>query len=138
MPDMKQRLERIRATILQRLPESRLEPLSAVEINAFKSRLPDIPSHLASFFEVIGCGTIGRSRYKLYGLISPRGIFDDQTASTLPGVVLIGDDFAGRHEAYDSLANWRFGSVGGNGRFQPHTQYETVIDFIEDWYAKEA
>ena len=132
---MMQRLRKIKAALHERLPASRLEPLTPEELKALTKRVENVPDHLLKFFEVIGCGTIGDSRYMLYDLLSPKGIFDDQTAGELDGVLLVGDDFAGRHEAYDTRAKWQFGSVGGAGRFRPHTGYETIIDFIEDWYA---
>src|SRR5262249_11966390 len=114
---MIRRLQRMKSVLLERYPESRLEPLTAKAIARLKKEFPDIPVHLVRFFEVIGCGCIGQSRYMIYDLLSPKGIFDDRTAATLEGVVLIGDDFAGCHEAYDTRSRWRFGSVGGGGRF---------------------
>lgn len=73
----------------------------------------------------------------LYNLIAPSFVFERQTAAELAGIVLIGDDFAGRHEAYDVRQNsWVFGMVGSNGRFSPHNKYSSIIDFIEAWFAK--
>jgi hypothetical protein len=51
--------------------------------------------------------------------------------------VLIGDDFAGQHEAYDTKGRWRFGTVGSSGRFEPYTEYKDFVDFIERWFAEE-
>jgi hypothetical protein len=127
----------MKAVFQERYPESQLEPLTAREIAQVKKRFPDLPAHLVKFFEAIGCGRIGASRYMIYDLHSPEDIFDEQTAAGLEGVFLIGDDFAGTHEAYDTRSNWRFGSVGGAGTFQPHTEYATFIDFLEAWYVNE-
>jgi hypothetical protein len=90
---------------------------------------------LLEFFKEFGCGRIGNSRYMLYDLISPDEIFDPVTATGLEGVVLIGDDFAGDHEAYNTKSDWQFGTVGGGGRFSPHSRYRDIVDFIEDWFA---
>jgi hypothetical protein len=89
------------------------------------------------FFEVVGCGSIGPSRYMVYALIDAVEIFGPGSEAELDGVVLIGDDFAGRHEAYDTKAGWRFGTVGGSGRFVPHTVYRDFVEFIERWFVEE-
>jgi hypothetical protein len=121
---------------LERFPESRLEPLSPSGLVNLKTRFPDIPEHLLAFFEIIGCGCIGRSRYMIYDLIDAGEIFGKRPAADLEGIVLVGDDFAGCHEAYATRAEWRFGKVGGAGRFEPHVSYANFIDFIEDWFVK--
>ena len=100
-------------------------------------QFPDVPAHLIDFFSQIGCGSIGDSMYMIYGLIEPEEIFDKETAAGLQGVVLIGDDFAGHHEAYDRRSRWTFGSVRSGGGFQRHVKYRTFIDFIEEWFAKD-
>lgn len=131
---MIRKLRKIRDVILERFPESRLKPLTATNLAKLKKTFPDIPAHIVKFFETVGCGCIGQSRYMIYDLHSPQGIFDKETAAYLEGVVLIGDDFAGTHEAYDTRSKWRFGSVGAGGRFQPHSRYANFVDFIEAWY----
>jgi hypothetical protein len=88
------------------------------------------------FFREIGCGRIGSSNYMIYDLLGPDKVYDPETAARLDGVFLIGDDFAGNNEAYDRRKSWKFGGIGGNGRFSPHRQYATFIDFIEDWFGK--
>src|SRR3712207_6255586 len=99
---MIRRLKAIKAVLQQRFPESRLTPWTAAELAALKLRFPEVPTHLVNFFEVIGSGTIGPSRYRISELDSPDGIFDDETAAALDGIVLIGDDFAGGMDAYDT------------------------------------
>jgi hypothetical protein len=134
---MVKRLRRIAAILRERHPDSVLKPLNAQQVARLKKQFPDIPNHLVQFFQEVGCGCIGKSRYMIYDLLSPDGIFDKATAADLDGIFLIGDDFAGTHEAYDTKAGWKFGTVGGNGRFDPHILYGTFIDFIEDWYVSE-
>ena len=87
------------------------------------------------FFRIIGCGRIGKSRYQIYDLLSPMDIYDEQTAAELEGIFLVGDDFAGNCEAYDTRDKWQFGSVGSSGTFQPHPLYKNFVEFIEAWYA---
>jgi hypothetical protein len=99
------------------------------------SEHPKIPAHLRDFFAQVGCGSIGDGRYMIYPLISPSGIVDEETAAGLNGVFLVGDDFAGTHEAYDTRGRgWRFGTVGDSGTFRPRKTPEDFPSFIADWY----
>jgi hypothetical protein len=122
---------------MAKLPGSRLDVLTDDKLETLLSRLPGVPAHLLLFFEKFGCGRIGNSRYMLYPLISPVGIFDKKTATSLHDVLLIGDDFAGCHEAYRIGRRWEFGTVGDNGRFTPHSKYANILDLIEDWFTNE-
>src|ERR1700722_5347811 len=117
------RLNRIRGVIRERFPESRLEPLTDKQLADVKRRHPKAPDQVLDFFKVVGCGSIGASRYMIYALIDAVEIFGVGSAADLDGIVLIGDDYTGHHEAFDTKAKWRFGTVGGNGQFQPHTFY---------------
>jgi hypothetical protein len=135
---MIRRLRKLKATLAARLPQSRLEPLTAKHLAHLIREFPKLPAHLRNFFKEIGCGCIGNSRYMIYDLLSPKDFFDDETATGLDGVFLIGDDFAGHHEAYDTRGRqWIFGMVGSNGKFVPHTEYTDFVDFIEKWYTEE-
>jgi hypothetical protein len=89
---------------------------------------------LKEFFTQFGFGRIGDSAYMIYDLLSPTEIWDAETAAPLDGVVLIGDDFAGTHEAYHTKRGWEFGSVSGSGTYSAHDKYRNIIEFIEDWY----
>jgi hypothetical protein len=103
---------------------------------AVKRRHPKVPARVLNFFKVVGCGSISPSRYMVYDLIDAVEIFGKGSAADLDGIVLIGDDFAGHHEAYDAKAGWRFGMVGGSGRFEPHTVYRDFVEFIERWFVE--
>jgi hypothetical protein len=133
---MIRRLRRIRDVIRERFPESRLDPLTEEQVAAVKRRHPKVPAQVLEFFKVVGCGSIGPSRYMVYDLINAVEIFGKGSVANLDGVVLIGDDFAGHHEAYDTKARWRFGTVGGSGRFEPHTLYRDFVEFIERWFVE--
>jgi hypothetical protein len=56
-----------------------------------------------------------------------------ETAAALDGVVVVGDDFAGTCEAYDTKRGWKFGSVGASGEFSENGS-EDFIQFLESWY----
>jgi hypothetical protein len=134
---MLRRLRRIRDVIRERFPESRLDPLSAEQVAAVKRRHPKVPAEVLKFFEIVGCGSIGPSRYMVYALIDATEIFGEGCAAELGGVVLIGDDFSGQHEGYDTKNGWQFGTVGGNARFEPHSAYHDFAEFIERWFVEE-
>ena len=131
------RLDRIRDVMRERFPESRLKPLTEKQLAALKQRHPKVPAQVLDFFKVVGCGSIGPSRYMVYDLIDAVEIFGEGSEADLDGIVLIGDDFAGHHEAYDTKAKWRFGTVGGSGQFQPHTVYRDFLEFIERWFVED-
>jgi hypothetical protein len=131
------RLNQIRDVIRERFPESRLEPLTDKQLATLKRRHPKVPAQLLEFFKVIGCGSIGSSRYMIYDLIDAADIFGKDSARDLDGIVLIGDDFAGHHEAYDAKNKWQFGTVGNSGRFQPDTVYGDFLKFVERWFVEE-
>ena len=124
---LSRRLHRIRDVIRERFPESRLELLTEEQLAAVKRQQPKAPAKVLKFFEIVGCGLIGPSRYMVYALIDATEIFGQRNVGELDGVVLIGDDFAGHHEAYDTKHGWRFGTVGGSGRFEPHTVYRDFL-----------
>jgi hypothetical protein len=131
------RLSRIRDVIRERFPESRLKPLTDKKLAAVKRRHPKVPAQVLDFFKEVGCGSIGSSRYMIYDLIDAVDIFGKSSAEDLDGIVLIGDDFSGHHEAYDTKNKWRFGKVGGGGQFQPHTTYRDFLEFIEKWFIED-
>jgi hypothetical protein len=128
-------MQKLRDEILANHPKSRLKPKTAAEMKQLLARHPKMPAHLRHFFSQVGCGSIGDSRYMIYALISPAGIFDEQTAAGLKGILLVGDDFAGTHEAYDTRGrSWRFGSVGASGKFRVCKKPKDFPAFIADWY----
>jgi hypothetical protein len=132
---MASRMQKLRDAIIANHPKSRLKPKTAAEMKALLSRHPKMPAHLRDFFSEVGCGSIGESRYMIYALISPTSIFDEETASGLKGVLLVGDDFAGRHEAYDTRGrSWQFGTIGESGKFRPCKKPRDFPSFIAEWY----
>jgi len=134
---MRDRVRSLRDTILRRMPDSDLSPVTAATLDELRRDYPTIPDHLLIFFEEFGAGCIGDSSYMLYALIDPAEVYDEATAAELQGIVLIGDDFAGTNEGYDTrLAVWRFGSIDHTGRFQPNKEDETIISFLEGWLVK--
>ena len=115
---MSDRLQKLRTTILAMLPESDLTPLTEAQLAKLVERYPDLPDHLRQLFTVLGVGSIGQSRYMIYAFMDPDELYDAETARALEGVVLIGDDFAGTSEAYQTRRGWKFGSIGSSGEFR--------------------
>lgn len=120
--------------IRERFPESRLVPLADERLVAMKRRHPNVPAQVLDFFKAVGSGSIGPSRYMIFELIDAVEIFGKGREADLEGIVLVGDDFAGEHEAYDTKNKWRFGMVGSSGRFQPHTVYRDFLEFTGRWF----
>src|SRR5689334_1962729 len=105
----------------------------SVELASFVEQYPDLPDHLRQLFTVVGIGAIGSSRYMIHGVLDPEEVYDSETAADLAGVVLVGDDFAGNCEAYDTTRGWKFGSIGSMGEFNGNG-YSDFIAFLEAWY----
>lgn len=134
---MATRLEKLRDAILANHPKSRLKPMTDAEVKRLRERFPKMPAQLRNFFATVGRGGIGDSRYMIYALMSPSSVMDEQTAARLKGVYLVGDDYAGTHEAYDTRGDkWRFGTVGDTGRFRVCKKPPDFISFLEEWYGR--
>ena len=128
----------LREHLVGHYPESTLKLMTDDQRTALLNEFPGLPSDYVQFLSEVGSGTIGDSRYSIYGgPMEPSFIFDQITAAGLQDVVLIGDDFAGGHEAIrfeDSGAV--FGTVDSlDGRFEPD-EGETFTSFIVSWFAK--
>lgn len=127
----------LRDHILKSYPKSRLELLDPDKSQALLSQTPWLPPSYLEFLTKIGFGTIGDGRYSIYsGPIQPDFIFDEETAQNLDSVVLIGNDFAGTHEAYFWSGNVAvFGSVDSSKpTFEPHT-HAGFFEFVHEWYS---
>jgi hypothetical protein len=132
-------MQKLRDAILASHPKSRLKPMTANAMKRLLAEHPKMPAHLRDFFAKVGCGSIGDSQYMIYPLIEPSDVFDPETAAGLEGVVLVGDDFAGTHEAYDTRGrSWRFGSIGSGGKFRPCDKPKDFVAFIADLYGGSA
>lgn len=128
--------EQLRDHILRTYPKSRLNRLLIEQRNAILSRAPWLPSAYLVFLEQVGYGTIGDGRYSIYqGPVQPDFVFDEETARSLGNVVLLGDDFAGTHEAFAwSGEVAQFGYVDSSRpKFEPHT-HAGLFEFVKDWY----
>lgn len=130
---MIERLQQLRSRILAKLPESDLKPLSASKLAKLDARHPDLPEHLRQLFTVVGVGSIGDSRYKIHALLAPDDVYDAETAAALDGVVIVGDDFAGTCDAYDTKRGWKFGSIGGGCTFERSPRRD-FVEFLERRY----
>ena len=122
----------LRYRILDKFPESRLTPLSPEKVARLRTRYPGAPSDYLEFLNVVGYGRVGEMRLSIYsGPIEPSDIYDAQTASGLPGVLLVADDFQGCCYGYDT--SWTFGEVDERGTFVPSADVASFVKFIEVW-----
>jgi hypothetical protein len=125
--------------LLEHHPESKLRLMSGDSAAALVAKYPMLPSDYVAFLCEVGSGTVGDSRYSVYGgPMDPSEVFDRETADGLSDVVLIGDDFAGGHEAYRFEASAAvFGNVdSASGHFEPHAKDSTFSGFIESWFVE--
>jgi hypothetical protein len=105
--------------------------MSAIDLNREIKAYPNMPADLRDFFAIIGSGTIGRSRYKIHALLTPEDVYDEETAEALEGIVIVGDDFAGYCDAYDTRGKaWVFGGINENGQFEPSPNSASFLEFL--------
>jgi hypothetical protein len=128
--------DELRKHLLEHYPESKLQLLPEERRAALVAKYPMLPGNYVQFLCEVGFGTIGDSRYSVYGgAIDPSEVFDRSTAEGLHDVVLIGDDFAGGQEAFRLRPPvTAFGSVDTNGCFEPDTENPTFSSFIKSWF----
>jgi len=71
----------------------------------------------------------------IHCLVDPDEIYDAETATSLQGVLIVGDDFAGNCEALDAANGWQFGSIGCEGCFEAYDDvYSSFTDFLQKWF----
>ncbi len=127
----------LRERILALYSESKLELLAPDAEAAIRQASPSLPDDYFASLRELGYGSIGQGMYMVYkGPISPADVFDSATAGDLGGVLLVGDDFAGTHEAYQvSDTAVSFGCVDSSRpRFVAH-QDMTFAEFLARRYA---
>lgn len=128
----------LRDSLLERYPESQLLLKTGEDKAALLAAFPSLPDDYLQFLCEVGSGTIGKGRYAVYSEpLEPSEVFDQPTADGLREVVLIGDDFAGGHEAFSfGSPVAAFGSVDStSGRFEPGPEDATFSSFIKRFFA---
>jgi len=128
MPELKERL-------LTAFPDSRLTPLTRKKAQELRAKHPDLPTDYLHFLVNIGYGRIGKMRFSVYsGLCEARSIYDEETASKLADVLLIGDDFGGYCVGYKKKDDaWVFGGVDESGKFRPIKSVDSFTSFLDYW-----
>lgn len=88
---MDEKLARLQRLVATRYSDSVLTPMSETEIGALQHAFPGVPRHLLDFYQAIGTGRIGSSRYMIHGLLSPSDVYDAETSASLTSVLIVGD-----------------------------------------------
>ncbi len=128
---MDDKLVTLQRLIANGFADSDLTPMVDSEIAALRGAHPSAPQHLLDFYQVIGTGRIGSSRYMIHDLLSPSDIYDPDNSTALASVVIVGDDFAGNCEGYDTNSSWSFGSIGSSGTFESMgDDHPTIVDWL--------
>lgn len=132
-------IDEVIAQIQRREPATSFLPVSEEWLDSLDREFPDMPGELRRLYRTYGYGPIGQSRYMIHFLLEPEDIFDPETARQLAGVRIVGDDFAGNCEAYDTANGWLLGSIDSSGDFRPYDGvYSSFTNFLEEWFVADA
>lgn len=113
-------------------PDSSLEPVRIEWLTEIEKKYSDIPENLKFLYLNYGYGTIGNSYYSIHVLLEPDDIYDQETATKLNGIYIVGDNFGGDCHAYDAKNNWTFGIIDCNGDFEELTGfYSDFADYLK-------
>ncbi len=127
--DVHEVIELIRRTY----PNSRFRDVNKEWIATIEKRYSSIPANLRSLYEDLGYGGIGPGHYSIHVLMDPDEIYDLETAAALKGKLIVGDDFAGCCQAYDTQNNWEFGYIESTGEFESFKGiYDDFIAFLHE------
>ncbi|WP_417503148.1 hypothetical protein [Marinobacter sp.] len=105
-------IENLVRALKQNFSDSDFMPVKAELIDSLEEKYPGVPADLKQLYETLGYGSIGHSHYMIHVPTEPTEIYDEETAAELSGVIIVGDDFAGYCEAYDTRNDWEFGYIG--------------------------
>ena len=121
-------------TALQAIPGSQFDPFKPEWLESADKDYPGMPDDLRELYIRLGYGSVGKSRYMIHALLEPEDIFGDAAGEELKGLVIVGDDFAGNCEAYDTKNGWRFGSLDSFGEFAAHEDpSHGFLEFLQDF-----
>ena len=127
------RFAEIRKLLETRQPGTDLEIITNEEIQQLSVTHPGIPSDLIELYAEIGYGGIGNSAYMIHFPMGPEFIYGDPPPPNLERKVIVGDDFAGHCEAYDTKEDWTFGTILPGGKFEPDPDCKSFVDFLCEW-----
>ncbi len=130
-----EQLERLIKAVCQ-MKGSSFDPVDEEWIHEAERDFPGMPEDLKNLYRTLGYGRIGNAKYMIHCLTEPDEIFDESTAQSLNGILVVGDDYGGTCEAYDAKNQWTFGSIGSDGRFEPQNdEGRGFVEFLADWFA---
>lgn len=121
--------------LLRGIEGSSFEIVRPEWIDECERHFSTLPEDLKALYQQLGYGSIGQSGYMIHMLLEPADVYDERTAESLNGVVIVGDDYAGTCEAYDAGHGWLFGHIGANGRFEVDDECRSFVDFLIDWFS---
>ncbi len=132
------KIEKLIKLLNQNAPDSKFYTVEDKWIEDIEKIYPNIPSDLKYLFKKIGYGSVGDSSYMIHVPMEPDEVYDDATAKELEGILIVGDDFMGSCEAYNTKKGWAFGCIGSDGLFKEYgSEIESFVDFLINWVSNE-
>lgn len=135
---MSERLRRLKARLLAAHPCTRLTPIDPRRVEELRQSFPGIPEGYLELLAELGWETIGECQFMLYeGPIQPADVFGRELPPSLQSVLLVGDDFAGHHAAYDTgRTPWRFVEIEHTRPADVSAGPHDLITYVEAWWAE--
>ncbi len=128
-------IDSIKKYIFENHQGSEFSPVPESWIKDIEKKYPNMPKDLKEIYAKIGYGSIGDSLYMIHALLEPSEIYDEETASDLDGVVIVGDDFSGNCSAYDAKNGWVFGCIECGGEFESFgKEIQSFSKYLEYFY----
>jgi hypothetical protein len=127
---LSERVQDVAARLRLREPKSRLDPWTEKQLLELKTHYTEVPEDYLLYLKLVGSGSIGDSRFVVYGgFLEPNEVYGPD-ALRFSGILLIGDDFAGDCLGYNTRANWELGWISSSQRWDPETKNKAFIDLL--------
>ena len=122
----------LRERIEYAFPSSSLDSeTNQPEVRQLGEDYPSLPDEYLSFQLTVGCGTIGQSKYQLYGSAQEPDEVFEHPSGTPDAALLVGDDCSGNYIGYSESRLFIYDSTLGTSQWFAGG----ITDYMETWLA---
>jgi len=122
----------LRDAIDDAFPSSQLDSeANHPEVRQLGEDYPSLPQEYLSFLLTVGCGTVGKAQFQIYGSVQePPEVLDQKYPNIPPSTLFVGDDFSGTYVGYVDGCFCTFRESNAEFSRLPDT---TITEFMEQW-----